>query len=76
MFFRLDNLFGQYEHFINPVVIVIAISPNINFAYHVYDVQPSIAHGFFNPLIKFRALYMEERQISAFFITTALCDKN
>ena len=33
-------------------------------------------HAVFNPLISFRALYVEERQILTLFITTALSDKN
>ena len=35
-----------------------------------------IWHAVINPLIKFRMLYVEERQISTMFITTALRDKN
>ena len=55
---------------------------------HVFDVSKqserltegvvdlTLRHTVFNPLIKFHALYVEERQISTLFVTTALSDKN
>ena len=41
-----------------------------------FNVQTKLLVYVQDPLIKFRALYVEERQISTLFITIALTDKN